>query len=140
MDAYDMNNVFAGILRGEIPVHKVYEDETTLAFMEITPRSDGHVLVIPKAQARNILDVAPEVLADLMVKAQRIAIAAKAAMKADGLSIQQFSETAGGQTVFHLHVHIMPRYKGIALRSSAEVMPEHSLLADQAEAIRRALA
>lgn len=138
MDAYDSNNIFAKILRGEIPAHKVYEDETTLAFMDIMPRADGHVLVIPKAQARNILDVAPDVLADLMIKTQRVAIAVKTAMNADGLSIQQYSESAGDQIIFHLHVHVMPRYQGVELKPHAEIMAEHPVLAAQAESIRLA--
>ncbi|GGC57903.1 HIT family protein [Undibacterium terreum] len=140
MDTYDSNNIFAEILRGEVPVHKVYEDGATLAFMDTTPRTDGHVLVIPKVRARNILDVAPDILADLMIKTQRIAVAIKTALKADGLSIQQYSESAGGQTVFHLHIHILPRYRGVPLRSPAEIMPGNSLLAAQAESIRKALA
>ena len=99
MPAYDDNNIFAKILRGEIPCQKVYEDDATLAFMDIMPRTDGHTLVIPKTPARNLFDIAPEALSDLIVKTQRIAVAARQAMKADGLTLQQFSEPAGGQVV-----------------------------------------
>lgn len=114
--AYDDANVFAKILRGELPCHKVYEDEVALAFMDIMPRSNGHVLVIPKRPARNILDVDPTVLSELITRVQKIAHAALAALEADGISIMQFNESAGGQVVFHLHFHVMPRWTGVALR------------------------
>jgi histidine triad (HIT) family protein len=116
--AYDSNNVFAKILRGELPCHKVYEDDVALAFMDIMPRADGHVLVIPKRAARNILDVDPAVLGELMKRVQKIARAAQKALDAEGISVMQFNESAGGQVVFHLHVHVMPRWTGVALRRS----------------------
>jgi histidine triad (HIT) family protein len=122
MTAYDDNNVFAKILRGELPCEKVYEDEHVLAFMDIMPRADGHVLVIPKVKARNILDIAPDDLKDLMAGAQIVAKAVKKGMKADGLTLQQFSEEAGGQVVFHIHVHILPRWQGVALRPHTGAM------------------
>jgi histidine triad (HIT) family protein len=115
MTAYDNDNIFAKILRGEIPSHKVYEDDATFAFLDIMPRSPGHTLVIPKAPARNILDIKPDDLAAVARTAQKIAIAAKTAFNADGITLQQFSEQAGGQAVFHLHVHVMPRTTGVAL-------------------------
>src|SRR5688500_5006805 len=96
MPAYDPQNIFAKILRGEMPCHRVYEDERTLAFMDIMPRADGHVLIIPKAQARNILDADPETLLATIATTQRIARAAKQAMQADGVTVQQFNESAGG--------------------------------------------
>ncbi len=139
MSAYDPNNIFAKILRGELPCHKVYEDETTLAFMDIMPRSDGHTLVIPKTPARNILDIAPAILSDLIVKTQRVAIAAKTAMKADGLTLQQFTESAGGQVVFHIHIHVLPRWEGVALRPHTGQMAPNELLAEHAAAIKAAL-
>jgi histidine triad (HIT) family protein len=114
--AYDSNNVFAKILRGEFPCHKVYEDDVALAFMDIMPRADGHVLVIPKRAARNILDVDPAVLGELMKRVQKIARAARKALDAEGISVMQFNESAGGQVVFHLHFHVMPRWTGVALR------------------------
>ena len=122
MTAYDDNNVFAKILRGELPCEKVYEDEHVLAFMDIMPRADGHVLVIPKVKARNILDIAPDDLKNLMAGAQIVAKAVKKGMKADGLTLQQFSEEAGGQVVFHIHVHILPRWQGVALRPHTGAM------------------
>lgn len=115
MPAYDPNNPFAKILRGEFPSYKVYEDDHTLAFLDIMPRSVGHTLVIPKAPARNILDISPEDFAHVARVTQKVARAAMTAFDADGITIQQFSEPAGGQVVFHLHVHVMPRHEGVML-------------------------
>ena len=137
--AYDQNNVFARILRGELPSEKVYEDEHTLAFMDVMPRADGHVLVIPKNPARNILDVAPQDLAHTMATVQRLARAVKAGMKADGITIQQFNEPAGGQVVFHLHVHVLPRWEGVQLRPHTGEMAPREALQQHAETIRAAL-
>ncbi|GEO14669.1 HIT family protein [Microvirga aerophila] len=136
---YDRDNVFAKILRGELPCHKVYETDRALAFMDIMPRGDGHVLVIPKAQARNILDVAPDDLADLAKAVQVVAKAAKEAFAADGLTIQQFNESAGGQVVFHLHVHIIPRFDGVPLKPHTGDMEKPEKLAAFAEKLRAAL-
>ncbi|HEX8663964.1 MAG TPA: HIT family protein [Beijerinckiaceae bacterium] len=137
--SYDSNNVFAKILRGELPSEKVYEDEHTLAFMDVMPRADGHVLVIPKNPARNILDVAPEDLARTVVTVQKLARAVKAGMKAEGITIQQFNEPAGGQVVFHLHVHVLPRWEGVSLRPHTGEMAPKEELQRHAEAIRAAL-
>ena len=115
MTAYDNNNVFAKVLRGEFPCHKAYEDEHVLAFLDIMPRSPGHTLVIPKAPARNILDIRIEDYLHVARATHKIAGAAMKTFNADGITIQQFNETAGGQVVFHLHVHVMPRYSGVAL-------------------------
>jgi histidine triad (HIT) family protein len=136
---YDRDNVFAKILRSELPCHKVYETDRALAFMDIMPRGDGHVLVIPKAQARNILDVAPDDLADLAKAVQVVAKAAKEAFAADGLTIQQFNESAGGQVVFHLHVHIIPRFDGVPLKPHTGEMEKPEKLAAFAEKLRAAL-
>src|SRR5512147_1976828 len=116
MPAYDPNNIFAKVLRGELPSHKVYEDDRALAFLDIMPRAAGHTLVLPKAPARNILDVAPDDLAHVMGVAQKIAKTALGVFSADGVTIQQFNEPAGGQVVFHLHVHVIPRKDGVALK------------------------
>ena len=132
MTAYDTNNIFAKILRGEIPSHKVYEDEHTFAFLDIMPRSPGHTLIIPKAPARNILDIAPDDFAHVARTAKKIAIAAKAAFKADGITLQQFSEQAGGQAVFHLHVHIMPRMAGVTLLPAMTRKEDVKVLEDHA--------
>jgi histidine triad (HIT) family protein len=139
MTAYDTNNIFAKILRGELPCHKVYEDEHTLAFLDIMPRSPGHTLVIPKAPARNILDIDPESFAHVIRTAKKIAIAGKKAFNADGITLQQFSEQAGGQVVFHLHVHVMPRVEGVALLPPASRKEDVKVLEDHTTRLIAAL-
>jgi len=136
---YDTNNVFAKILRGEMPCHKLYEDADTFAFMDIMPRAPGHCLVIPKKPARNILDVDPDSLSAVVRTAQKLARAVKAAFEADGVTVQQFSETAGGQVVFHLHFHVIPRMEGVALKPPGGPMEQPEVLAANAEKIRAAL-
>ncbi|MCA3564335.1 MAG: HIT family protein [Methylocystis sp.] len=138
--AYDPNNIFAKILRGEIPAHKVYEDDAVLAFMDIMPRGDGHTLVIPKLPARNILDIDPAALAQLIQAVQNVALGVKAAMGADGVTIQQFNEPAGGQVVFHIHFHVIPRFEGIPMRPHSGDMAPPEVLAAHAAKIRAVLA
>lgn len=138
--AYDDQNVFAKILRGELPSHKIYEDEKTLVIMDIMPRGDGHILVIPKAASRNILDIEPDDLNAVMATVQKMARTVIEAFGADGTTIQQFSEPAGGQVVFHTHVHIIPRFDGVSLRPHTGEMADNDLLAANAEKIRAALA
>ena len=113
---YDNDNIFAKILRGELPCEKLYEDENTLVFMDIMPRADGHALVIPKTPARNMLDASPEQLASCMATVQIISQAMLKGLDADGITLQQFNESAGGQEVFHLHFHVLPRHDGVTLR------------------------
>ncbi|WP_439574963.1 HIT family protein [Phreatobacter sp.] len=137
--AYDPNNVFAKILRGELPAQKVYETERVLAFMDIMPRADGHVLVIPKTPARNLLDIHPDDLAELARATQIVARGVKAGMGAEGLTVQQFNESAGGQVVFHIHVHILPRWSGLALRPHTGAMEKPEVLARHAETIQAAI-
>jgi histidine triad (HIT) family protein len=139
MTAYDQNNVFARILRGELPCHKIYEDEHTVAIMDIMPRADGHALVLPKSPARNMLDVSADALGHVARTTQKIAKAAMAAFDADGVTIQQFNEDAGGQVVFHLHVHVIPRRAGEKLRPHTGDMAANDLLRLQAEQYRKAL-
>ena len=139
MTAYDPSNVFAKILRGELPSHTVYEDGETLAIMDIMPRADGHVLVIPKAPCRNIFDAPADALTAVALTTQKLARAVKAAFSAEGVTIQQFNEAAGGQVVFHLHVHVMPRFDGVALRPHTGAMEKNEVLASHAEEIREAL-
>ncbi len=139
MAAYDPNNIFAKILRGEFPCYKVYEDEHVLAFLDIMPRTPGHTLVIPKAPARNILDISPEDFAHVARGAHRIAGAAMHAFKADGITVQQFSEAAGGQVVFHLHMHVMPRHDGVALLPPASRKEDAKVLEDNATKLIAAL-
>ena len=137
--SYDSENIFAKILRGELPAHKVYEDEATIAIMDIMPRADGHTLVIPKNPSRNLLDVAIDDLNAVMATAQKIARAQMSAFEADGITMQQFNEAPGGQVIFHLHVHVMPRYEGVALRPHTGDMADGDMLAAHAEKLRKAL-
>ncbi len=139
MTSYDPNNLFAKILRGELPAHKVYENDRAFAFLDIMPRAPGHTLVIPKAPVRTILDIAPDDLADLIKTTQTIARAAKAAFAADGLTIQQFNEPAGGQVVFHLHFHVVPRKIGVALKPAASFKEDPAVLSENAAKIAAAL-
>ena len=138
--AYDPTNIFAKILRGDLPANKVYEDDHVLAFLDIMPRAAGHTLVIPKASARNLLDVEPEALRHVMEAAQKIARGAIKAFEADGITVQQFNESAGGQVVFHLHVHVIPRHNGVALRPPASYQETPTLLAQHAAKLKAALA
>lgn len=140
MPAYDPNNIFAKILRGELPCHKVYEDEHTFVFLDIMPRAPGHTLVLPKAPARNALDVPAEDLAHVIKVAQKVARAGMTAFDADGVTIQQFNESAGGQVVFHLHVHVIPRKEGVALKPPASQKEEPEVLAEHAKRLSAALA
>jgi histidine triad (HIT) family protein len=136
--AYDPNNIFGKILRGEIPAHKVYEDEVALAFMDIMPRAEGHVLVIPKVNARGLLDVSPSTLGELIKRVQHVARALEKAFDADGLTLHQFNESAGGQVIYHLHFHLLPRWEGVALRPPG-TMADNERLAEQAEKIKAAM-
>ncbi len=138
MTAYDDQNIFAKILRGEIPNVTVYEDDDTLCFMDIMPRTDGHCLVIPKTPCRNVLDASDEQLAAVMRTVKKVANAAKAGFAADGITLQQFNETAGGQEVFHLHFHIHPRHAGVAMRPPGQ-MGDMDAIQSHAETIRAAL-
>ncbi|MBL8268263.1 HIT family protein [Steroidobacter sp.] len=137
---YDQNNVFAKILRGEIPSFKVYEDAQVLSFMDAMPQSEGHTLVIPKVEARNFFDIAPAALADLIKATQYVAKGVQQALKPDGMRIIQFNESAAGQTVFHIHFHILPCYEGVELRGHTRDWGDKGVLAAQAEKIRAALA
>lgn len=137
--SYDQGNVFAKILRGELPAHKVYEDADTLAFMDIMPRCQGHTLVVPKTAARNILDATPGQLAACLATVQKVSRAVMKAFAADGVVVQQFNEAAGGQVVFHLHFHILPRWDGVRLGPHTGAMEDQAVLKANAEKIRQAL-
>ena len=136
---YDADNIFAKILSGAIPSHKVYEDDIALAFMDVMPQGPGHTLVIPKAPSRNMLDADAETLAQLMPRVQKVAMAVKAAYNADGVTVFQFNETAAGQTVFHLHFHVVPRFNDVALTGHTGKMEEQDVLKAAAEKIKAAL-
>ena len=140
MPGYDHNNLFARILRGELPCHNVFEDDRCLAFLDIMPRAPGHTLVLPKTPARNILDIAPDDLGHVMQVAQKIAKASVQVFGADGITIQQFNESAGGQVVLHLHVHVIPRREGVAMKPPASFKEAPEVLAEQAQKLSAALA
>jgi len=139
MTAYDPNNPFAKILRGEFPCYKVYENDHVLAFLDIMPRVAGHTLVIPKAPARNILDITEEDYRHVGSAVRTVARAAKTAFAADGITVQQFNEHAGGQVVFHLHVHIMPRHNGDSLLPPASRKEDPKVLEENAAKLIAAL-
>ena len=139
MTAYDPQNPFAKILRGEFPSYQVYEDDHVLAFLDIMPRCPGHTLVIPKAPARNILDISADDYVHVARATHKIARAAMKAFNADGITVQQFNEPAGGQVVFHLHVHVMPRYNGVALLPPASKKEDGKVLEENAAKLKAAL-
>lgn len=138
--AYDESNVFARILRGELPAHKVYEDDTTLAFLDIMPTTRGHTLVLPKAKVVNLYEISDADLARLMSIVRRVARAAKRALSADGMTLAQFNEAAGGQSVFHLHFHVQPRWAGVPLRPHGTLKADADALAADAALLRREMA
>ena len=139
MPSYDPNNIFAKIIRGELPSYKVYEDDKVLAFLDIMPRAPGHTLVLPKAPARNLLDVEPDDLAAVTQATQKVARAAMQVFGADGVTLQQFNEGAGGQVVFHLHVHVIPRKVGVAMKPPASEKEKPEVLAEHAKKLAAAL-
>ena len=137
--SYDSDNVFAKILRGDLPSERVFDDDHTLCFMDIMPRSEGHCLIIPRTAARNFLDASQAQIAACMDTAQRVAKAAMVAFEADGITVQQFNEAAGGQEVFHLHYHVLPRFAGVPLRPPGK-MEDMAVIQANAEKLRAALA
>jgi histidine triad (HIT) family protein len=136
---YDSDNIFAKILRSEIPSHRVYEDADTVAFMDVMPQGTGHTLVVPKAPSRNLLDADARTLEKLLPVVQKIAIAAKVAFEADGVQIVQFNEAPAGQSVFHLHFHVIPRFDGIPLKPHTGTMEDNEVLAANAAKLKSAL-
>jgi histidine triad (HIT) family protein len=140
MPSYDPNNIFAKILRGELPSYKVYEDDKAFAFLDIMPRSPGHTLVLPKAPARNLFDVDPDDFTYVMKIAQKVAKAAMKAFEADGVTVQQFNEGAGGQVVFHLHIHVIPRKIGVPMKPPASAKEKPDVLAEHAKKLAAAIA
>ncbi|MGP6088798.1 HIT family protein [Antarctobacter jejuensis] len=131
--SYDDQNIFAKILRGEIPATKIYEDDDTFCFMDIFPRADGHSLIIPKTPCRNLLDASADQLSSVVATTQKVAQAAMRALQADGVTVQQFNEGPGGQEVFHLHFHVLPRWEGVSLRRPGQPgdMAQISEIADK---------
>jgi histidine triad (HIT) family protein len=137
--AYDKDNIFARIIRGEIPCHKVYEDADTIAFMDIMPQAEGHTLVVPKVAGEDIFSTPPESLAAAIRTAQKIAGAVKQAFSAPGVMVAQLNGAAAGQSVFHLHIHVIPRHAGKELRIHAAAQADHAVLAEHAVRVRAAL-
>ncbi len=140
MTAYDPSNIFSKIIKGEIPSHKVYEDADVLVMMDIFPQSKGHVLIIPKAASRNLLDADPAVLARTIPQVQRVARATQKALNPDGIRVVQFNEAPAGQSVFHLHFHVIPVYERVELGRHGQGKADDAELAAQAKAIAAALA
>ena len=139
MTAYDNSNIFARILRGEIPCHRVHEDDDVIAFMDVMPQSDGHVLVVPKLPSRNLRDADPSVFGPAIAMVQQIGNAAISAFGADGFRLVQFNEASAGQTVFHLHFHMIPSYDGVPIRGHSGQMEDNAILAANAEKLKAAL-
>lgn len=139
MSVYDPDNIFAKILNGDIPSHTIFEDDAVKVIMDVMPQADGHALVIPKAASRNLLDAEANGLGAVFQVVQKIAQAAKQAFEADGVTVQQFNEAAGGQSVFHLHVHVIPRHEGVPLRGHAGGMADQDVLAEHAARYRAVL-
>jgi len=138
-DIYDNNNIFAKILRGDMACVRLYEDENVLAFMDVMPQSRGHLLVVPRAPSRNLLDCDGQILGAVMIVVQKLAKAAKKALDADGVSIMQFNESAAGQSVFHLHFHVIPRFAGVELRNHSGEMADIQEIENIAKLIRAQL-
>lgn len=137
---YDDANIFAKILRGEIPSAKIFENDDALAIMDVMPQSPGHCLLIPKSPSRNLLDASDESLSRLLPLVRRLAVAASAAFEADGVVVSQFNEEAAGQTVFHLHFHVIPRFDGVPLERHVGKMADPTVLAEHAARIKEVFA
>ena len=137
--AYDPQNIFAKILRGEIPAHKVYEDSSAIAILDVMPQADGHTLIIPKTQAENLFDLEPLMAAAVMRTGQRVALAVRQTFQPEGVTLMQFNGAEAGQTVFHFHLHVIPRYAGQPLRTHGRGFADPGLLATQAESLRAVL-
>jgi histidine triad (HIT) family protein len=138
--AYDPSNIFARIIRGEVPAHRVYEDADTLAFLDLMPQSDGHTLVLPKAPAENLFDLDARMAGAVILTTQKVARAVRAAFRPAGIMLMQFNGADAGQSVFHFHMHIVPRYAGQPLRTHGRATAEKALLEEHAALIRAALA
>jgi histidine triad (HIT) family protein len=136
---YDPNNIFAKILRGEAPCHRLYEDEVALAFLDVFPQAEGHALVVPKHPARNLFELPPALLGPWMERVQRVAGAVRTALQPDGVIITQFNGAPAGQTVFHLHMHIIPRWTGVELKRHGGAMADPEALRALAQRICAAL-
>jgi histidine triad (HIT) family protein len=137
--AYDTNNIFAKILRGEIPCVKVFEDARTLAFMDVMPEAEGHVLVVPKEAAQDILDLSADGLAAMMATVQKVAKAVDRALAPDGILLKQYNRAPAGQSIFHVHFHVVPRWEGAELAPHGKAMVQAAALEPVAAKIRAGL-
>lgn len=137
--AYDPNNIFAKILRGEMSAHKVYEDDATIAILDVMPQSDGHTLVIPKTPAENLFELDTAMAEAVMRTGQRLALAIRRGFHPDGITLMQFNGAEAGQTVFHFHLHLVPRYAGQPLRTHGRGFADPAVLAEHATRLRKAL-
>lgn len=137
--AYNDQNIFAKILRGEMPCVKVFEDDKTLAFMDVMPEAEGHVLVVPKEGAQDILDLSAEGLTAMMATVQRVAKAVDKALAPDGIQLKQYNRAPAGQSIFHVHFHILPRWEGVSLAPHGRGMVQAAVLEPVAAKIRAAL-
>lgn len=137
--AYDQKNIFARILRGELPAEKFFEDERTIAILDVMPQSEGHSLVIPKCAAQNIFELDQEFAGAVMRTSQQIARTVQEVFQPDGITLMQFNGAEAGQTVFHFHLHVIPRYAGRPLRSHGRGFADPAALAEQAARLRAAL-
>ncbi|MEO8444313.1 MAG: HIT family protein [Gammaproteobacteria bacterium] len=137
--AYDPANIFARILRGEIPAHRIFEDDAVVVIMDAMPQSEGHALVIPKAAAEDLFDLPPDMAAEVMRTGQRVALAVRQAFRPAGITLMQFNGAEAGQTVFHFHLHIVPRYAGQPLRTHGRSLADPAVLAEHAQRVRAAL-
>lgn len=138
--AYDPDNIFARILRGEAPAHKVYDDEHTIAILDVMPQTEGHTLVLPKCAAENLFDLDPDHAAAVMRTARLVAVGLRRAFAPDGITVMQFNGAAAGQTVFHYHLHLLPRWDGKPLQSHRRSPADPEVLVAQAGRLRAALA
>lgn len=137
--SYDSDNIFAMILRGDAPAFRVYETREALAFMDLMPQVPGHTLVIPKGAAENLFDLDPAILGSTIQVVQTVAAAVKKAFDAPGIMIAQLNGPAAGQTVFHTHFHIMPRFDGLEFKLHAREIEDPAVLESHAERIRACL-
>jgi len=137
---YDTNNIFAQVLRGEVPACKVYEDDRNIAILDVMPQADGHTLILPKVSAENLFELDDDSAQALVLCVRHVALGVRAAFQPDGMRIMQLNGAAAGQTVFHFHMHIIPCYEGQPLRKHARGMAEASELESHADRIRQALA
>lgn len=137
--AYDENNIFAKILRGQAPAFRIYEDQHCVAILDVMPQADGHTLILPRVAAENLFDLPVEAAGHMISATQLVARAVQATFQPDGLRLMQFNGAAAGQTVLHFHMHIIPCFSGKELRGHGRGMADESILRDHAERLQATL-